>query len=501
MQQLHPPTPRLPPGGPASAATATTAAAAAAAAAYRTAMIQPSGNAATATSSCLLSTPPSTGAPPGGGPPPPSGGAACAGAAPAAAPTAGAGAAGAVRGSVACESGVSTSGFVGGSAAERWVQPGSSSSPVAASSGAATTAAAAASGAAAAASGAAAAGEAGGSLPGFRGSSTLHSLETYVMGEGPRVTTAAGYRFGLTRPISLKTGSTADLHKSVELVRVLRHQGVYETAAGAREKETVLAELNKLLGEWIVECGIEQGLDAAEAREAGGKIFTFGSYRLGVCTPGSDIDALCVCPKHVSREAFFSAFLLKLQEDPRVTNITPVPDAYTPVLKFKFSGVEIDLLFARLALRCIPSSWVGLGADEVLRHTDEKTARSLNGSRVADLLLQLVPNATVFRTSLRFIKQWAKARGVYSNVMGYLGGISWAILVARCCQLYPNFPPSLLVQRFFTVYTQWAWSRSPVCLCKIKEPQTIKGIPEFKVWNPQLYVQVRRTTSLYGCLK
>ena len=42
-------------------------------------------------------------------------------------------------------------------------------------------------------------------------------------------------------------------------------------------------------------------------------------------------------------------------------------------------------------------------------------------------------------------------------MMGYLGGINWAILVARVCQLYPTCTPSKLLFWFFVFYTQWKW--------------------------------------------
>lgn len=43
-----------------------------------------------------------------------------------------------------------------------------------------------------------------------------------------------------------------------------------------------------------------------------------------------------------------------LSEMPEVTELHPVPDAHVPVMRFKFNGVSIDLLYARLSLWVIP---------------------------------------------------------------------------------------------------------------------------------------------------
>lgn len=64
-----------------------------------------------------------------------------------------------------------------------------------------------------------------------------------------------------------------------------------------------------------------RGLSESAALASGGKIFTSGSYRLGVHGPGSDIDTLCVVPKHVSRDDFFEFFEPMLREFDGATEV------------------------------------------------------------------------------------------------------------------------------------------------------------------------------------
>lgn len=285
--------------------------------------------------------------------------------------------------------------------------------------------------------------------------------------------------FGMTSAISLSGPKPEDLLKTIELKESLEPFDAFETEAELNHRMEILAKLNVLVKTWVKDVSIAKNMPQQLAEKVGGKIYTFGSYRLGVHHKGADIDALCVVPRNIERQDYFGSFFELLKKQPEVTECRAVEEAFVPVIKMNFDGIEIDLLFARLALKEIPEDF-DLRDDLLLKNLDQKCVRSLNGCRVTDEILRLVPNVENFRLALRAIKLWAKKHGIYSNSLGYFGGVSWAMLVARTCQLYPNAVAATIVHKFFLVFSQWKWPQ-PVLL---KQPDTVNlGFP---VWDPRV---------------
>ncbi|NWU89517.1 PAPOG polymerase, partial [Upupa epops] len=285
--------------------------------------------------------------------------------------------------------------------------------------------------------------------------------------------------YGVSSPISVAPPKTVDFVQTQKLIDAMKPFGVFEDDTELNHRLTVLSRLNRLVKEWISEMGESKKLPPSMVADVGGKIFTFGSYKLGVHTKGADIDALCVAPRHVERSDFFQSFFEKLKHQEEIKNLRAVEDAYVPVVKFEYDGTEIDLVFARLSMHTVSEN-LDLGDDSCLRSLDIRCIRSLNGCRVTDEILRLVPNKETFRLALRAIKLWAKRRGIYSNILGFLGGVSWAMLVARTCQLYPNASASTLVNKFFLVFSKWEWP-NPVLL-KYPEESNL-NLP---VWDPRV---------------
>ncbi|ODQ45343.1 hypothetical protein PICMEDRAFT_17807 [Pichia membranifaciens NRRL Y-2026] len=289
-------------------------------------------------------------------------------------------------------------------------------------------------------------------------------------------------QYGVTPPISTEGPTKAEIALNDSMIEELRNQKSFESEVETEKRRKVLAILQQLTQTFVYTVSRTKNMSEGMAKDAGGKIFTFGSYRLGVYGPGSDIDTLVVVPKHVTREDFFTVFYDMLKKRPELQKIQPVPDAFVPIIKTIFDGVDIDLLCGRLDIPQVPLD-LTLEDNNLLRNIDDKDLRALNGTRVTDQILQLVPQKTVFRHALRTIKLWAQRRAIYANMFGFPGGVAWAMLVARICQLYPNAVGAVIVSKFFHIYLQWKWPQ-PVLLKPIED-----GPLPVRIWNPKLYGQ------------
>lgn len=289
-------------------------------------------------------------------------------------------------------------------------------------------------------------------------------------------------QWGLTPPMSNALPTQLDIDKNNELVEEMKKANIYETQEATNKRIATLKLLHAVNREFIKTVGRQQGMHESQVEQLGGKIFSYGSYRLGVHSPGSDIDTLTVSPRNVKREDFFNTFpiiLRKMAGADAITSMTPVPDAFVPVIKLVLNGIEIDLVFASIASRAMIPMNFDVTDNKILTGMDDSMLKSVNGPRVADETLSLVPEPKTFRTALRAIKYWAKRRAIYANIVGLPAGVAWATLVARVCQMYPKAIGGTLLQKFFGIMKAWNWP-TPVQLKEIE-----KG--EHKTWNPALY--------------
>lgn len=295
---------------------------------------------------------------------------------------------------------------------------------------------------------------------------------------------SASKQYGVSPPISTSLPEPTDIEKNAQLIEELKAEDNYETQDATKKRMSTLGLLQRCVIEFVRDISRRQRLPESQIEKFGGKIYPYGSYRLGVYGPGSDIDTLAVAPRHIKQADFFSHFPTVLRRhvnEDQIGFMVPVTDAFVPIMKMQLNGIEIDLIFASIpTLSTIPKD-LSLNDNKLLDGMDQPSIRAITGPRVTDEILALIPEHKTFRTALRAIKLWAQRRAVYANIVGYPGGVAWAMLVARVCQLYPHAVGSTIVNKFFFVMKDWKWPL-PVMLKEIEQ-----GNGKEKVWNPQIY--------------
>ena len=120
-----------------------------------------------------------------------------------------------------------------------------------------------------------------------------------------------------------------------------------ETQQGLEKRRRIVQELDTLVKQWVRTEGMRHGLHWGEGERAGGKVVTYGSYKLGVVDRESDLDLLCVVPRQVSRDDFFSHFYISLAKKAEVSELRSLSKAYIPVIKFRYKDIDVDLTRTR----------------------------------------------------------------------------------------------------------------------------------------------------------
>lgn len=187
-----------------------------------------------------------------------------------------------------------------------------------------------------------------------------------------------------------------------------------------------------------------------------------GSYGLGVWTSSSDMDVLCIGP--FSSSTFFSLATQRLRkaEDEGVRILRKVKANSGTMLELDIQGIKMDLQYC-------PATTIAENWPHVLRAppTDPvwtlpmQTLSKLKAIRDLDYLRRSIPDLAKFRVAYRFIKTWAKSRGIFSARFGYLGGIQISILLVRVHKLLArdNLSASVpeILFAFFRHYANFDW--------------------------------------------
>ena len=267
---------------------------------------------------------------------------------------------------------------------------------------------------------------------------------------------------------------------SERLLAFIDEKAPLEQDVDRAKREQLLYEVRQIFIDWVRDMAVEKGLypNKEAAMEVRASIYLSGSYRLGYNSPDGDVDTICVCPNFITKDDFFASFVERIKLHPQYEDSNPLPDAGVPIVESIIAGINLDMGFARLITPTIPDNFNILD-DDVLNGLDPSSRIALNGPRVTELIHRLVENLETFKVIVRALRLWAKRRGLYSNKLGFLGGVNFNILAAFICQLYPNYAPAAILLRFFAYFAQWVWP-TPV---HINKPYQLPHL-NYDVWNP-----------------
>lgn len=210
----------------------------------------------------------------------------------------------------------------------------------------------------------------------------------------------------------------------------------------------------------------------------------FGSSRLDIATPQSDLDLICLIPSSLPKQLFLEEVQHRIAAICEQTRL--VTDTQIPVLKLMIDSIAVDLLVASNPFFPAPP---GVLKEEDYLYYDKESWQALSGCLETDSIIRVADKilpAQTFRNYIRAVRSWASTRKINGNGAGYPGNFSWTLLATWACRMYKPASSTAsvdeLLVHFFQQASTHAWSE-PVTL---HEGDKIFHPREKRDWMPVL---------------
>ncbi|KAI0176109.1 hypothetical protein GGR52DRAFT_539583 [Hypoxylon sp. FL1284] len=213
-------------------------------------------------------------------------------------------------------------------------------------------------------------------------------------------------------------------------------------------------------------------LDGGSTEIRGRPLFAvvpIGSYGLGVWDAASSIDCLFV--GHTSPKVFFTLAIQRLRKAAaRDIKILRRTDAhFGTVLELQVYRIKVNLRYCRLSSASIAEAWPALESlspDDPIFNVPQDARVNIKPLLDLSYLRRTIPDIEAFRLAHRFIKCWARRRGIYAAKFGYLSSIQISILLAVVCkslsQKAVSVSATAILTTFFDYYAHFDWKNEIV---------------------------------------
>lgn len=255
-----------------------------------------------------------------------------------------------------------------------------------------------------------------------------------------------------------------------------------QRAESTRRDHSTRKDILEIVERWVKVCLEELNISSNHIRQIS-IIFAYGSQALKIVSRDTDLNLLCLIPDSITKARFHEIFEAKLRTNRDVENTINIPKARFPLVTFNYLGINVKFLAVSINEHLMKNQHL-MWDWKVAKQMTKEDYLTWNGYHIATNIQRLIPNQDTFALALSAIKLWAQRKKIYGAKYGYLGGLSWTILLLNVADRYPRATAFELLERFFATYATWSWPEPVKLMIGQIDSKNKKKTYRIKDWDP-----------------